>query len=113
VVLQLYADECVDARVVAGLRRRAVIVTTAADEGLLGATDEQHFARAHELGRVIVTADQDFLRLAQAQLEAGARFPGLVFILPATPVGEAIRAIAVVATVVDPEHMVNWIEWIP
>ena len=109
----MYADECVDVRVVAGLRRRAVIVTTAADEDLLGASDEQHLARAQELGRVIVSADQDFLRLAQAQLDAGVSFPGLVFILPATPVGEAIRAIAVVATVLDPKHMVNWIEWIP
>jgi hypothetical protein len=35
VALKLYADECVDARIVAGLRRRGVDVHTAAEQGLL------------------------------------------------------------------------------
>jgi predicted nuclease of predicted toxin-antitoxin system len=64
VPLRLFADECVDARVVAGLRRRGVDIITAADECLLHASDEEQFARATHLGRPIVTADHDFLRLA-------------------------------------------------
>jgi hypothetical protein len=41
--LDLYADECVDHRIVTGLRRREISVVTAQDEGLLGATDERQF----------------------------------------------------------------------
>jgi len=111
--LELYADECVDARIVSGLRRRNVGVVTVADEGLLGATDEVQLARAARLGRVAVTCDQDFLRLAQTRAEAGSSFPGVIFILPATLVGDAVRAIAFLAVVLDPGEMANRIEWVP
>lgn len=55
--LLLYADECVDARIVAGLRRRGFEIVTAADVGLLGAADERHMAQAIATSRSIVTAD--------------------------------------------------------
>jgi len=32
--LRLYADECVDGRVVAGIRRRGIDIVTAAEQGL-------------------------------------------------------------------------------
>ena len=84
--LELYADECVDARIVSGLRRRNRDVVTVADEGLVGATDELQLARAAELGRVVITCDQEFLRLAHERAEAALSFPGAIFILPATRV---------------------------
>ena len=111
--LGLYADECVDARIVAGLRRRGVDVTTAADQALLGAGNEQHLIRASDLGRTIVTADQDFLRMAHERIVASVAVPGLVFIQPGTRVGEVVRAIALLAQVLDPADMVSWIEWVP
>src|SRR5436309_2179748 len=70
--LRLYADECVDARIVAGLRRRGVDMVTAADAGMLGGADADHLARAIDLGRIVVSADSDFLRLAQECVEAAA-----------------------------------------
>jgi hypothetical protein len=48
-LLRLYADECVDARIVAGLRRRGLNVLTAADENFLGAADDSHLERARAL----------------------------------------------------------------
>ncbi|MGQ0591667.1 MAG: DUF5615 family PIN-like protein [Gammaproteobacteria bacterium] len=78
--LRLFADECVDARVVAGLRRRGVDIITAADESLLQASDEEQFARATHLGRALVTADHDFLRLACGYWEAGTPFSGVILI---------------------------------
>jgi Domain of unknown function (DUF5615) len=109
--LRLYADECVDARVVAGLRRRGVDVVTAADEGLLGATDQVQLSHAIERGRVLLSRDQDFLRLAKERL--GSDFPGLVFVLPAVGVGEVVRAVDFIAGTLDPADMVNRIEWVP
>ncbi len=111
--LRLYADECVDARIVAGLRRRGVDIVTAGSKGLLGASDAEHVTRAVELARIPVSADQDFLRLAQESIEAGTAFPGLIFILPKTRVGEAVRAIALVAEALDAADLAGWIEWVP
>jgi hypothetical protein len=111
--LKLYADECVDGRIVAGVRRRSIDVIKAADEGLLGASDERHLQRAAELGRVILTGNQDFLELVQPTADGPFSFPGMIFVLPQTRIGEAVRAITVVATVLSAEEMVNWIEWVP
>ncbi len=111
--LRLYADECVDARVVAGLRRRGVNITTAGDQGLLGRPDEHHLLRAAELGRIVVTCDGDFLRLVRERTERRERHDGLIFILPRTTVGDAVRAIALAAEVLDPPDMADWIEWVP
>lgn len=111
--LRLYADECVDARVVAGLRRRDADIVTAADENLLGAADEEHLERAEALGRIIVTNDQDFLRLASARVEDASGFGGLVFVLPETRVGEAVAGIFLLTTILEPLDMANRIEWVP
>jgi hypothetical protein len=44
--LRFHLDEHVPAAIAAALRRRGIDVTTAADAGLLGATDEDHLAFA-------------------------------------------------------------------
>ena len=111
--LRLYADECVDARIVAGLVRRGVDVVTAGSVGLLGATDGEHLGRAIELGRVPMSADHDFLRLARERIEAGVAFPGLIFILPRASVGDVVRAVALIADAFDPADIAGWIEWVP
>ena len=110
--LHLYADECVDARIVAGLRRRGVDIVTAADERLLGADDETHLQRASELDRVVVSSDQDFLRLAHQRAEDGADHPGLLFILPRTAIGVAVRGIALVSQAKTAQDVRSWVEWI-
>jgi hypothetical protein len=113
VPLRLYADECVDGRIVAGLIRRGVDIVTAGSLGLLGATDDQQLARAVELGRVAVSSDHDFLRLAHERIGAGAPFPGLIFILPGARVGEIVRAVALAADALDPADVAGCIEWVP
>lgn len=111
--LRLYADECVDGRILAGLHRRGVDLVTADSEGLLGATDEQQLERATSLGRVLVTADRDFFALTQLLLERGDPFPGILFVQPRATVGEAVRLIVAAAGALEPASMVNRIEWIP
>lgn len=112
-MLRLFADECVDARISDGLRRRGEDVVTAGEEGLLGASDDTQLARATSLGRVLLTADQDFLLLAHRRIIEGASFPGVLFLLPEASVGEAVRAICVASAVLDPDDMANRIEWLP
>lgn len=110
--LKIYADECVDGRVINGLRRRGADIVTAADEGLLSASDEQHLARAIELDRVIVSADVDFLRLV-SEKPRDSHVPGLIFISHSAPVGAVVSAIVLVTHAFEPKDMVNWVEWVP
>jgi len=106
----LYADECVDARIIDGLRRRGIHVTTAADQGLLGATDQTHLAQVGKLSLVLLTADHDFLELVS---DGNTEHPGILFIQPRTAVGAAVRALALAVEVLDSDELTNWIEWIP
>ena len=110
--LRLYADECVDGRITAGLRRRGVDVVTAADERLLGASDDQHMERATVLGRVILTADEDFFVIVRDRFASNVSFPGLMFLKPHTDVGRAVRAIVHTADAIDPDAQ-SWIKWLP
>ncbi|MEO8214690.1 MAG: DUF5615 family PIN-like protein [Myxococcales bacterium] len=105
-------DECIDGRITAGLRRRGVDVVTAADEQLLGASDDQQMERATALGRVILTADEDFFVIVRDRLARNVAFPGLMFVKAHTDVGRAIRAIVHTAAAIDPDAQ-NWIKWLP
>ena len=64
-VIQFHLDENVDPAVADGLRRRGIAVTTTRDAGRVGASDEVQLAFAVREQRVIVTHDDDFLKLAR------------------------------------------------
>ena len=73
--IRFHLDEHISAQVAAGLRRRNIDVTTAADADLIGATDEAHLSFAASSGRVMVTQDDDFLRLhARGVTHAGIAY---------------------------------------
>jgi predicted nuclease of predicted toxin-antitoxin system len=54
--IRFYLDEHISARIAAGLRRRNIDVTTAADAGLAGADDAAQLEFAASSGRVLVIA---------------------------------------------------------
>ena len=62
--VRFYLDEHVGHAIAKGLRRRSIDVLTLREASMLGASDEEHIAFARRQGRVIVTYDDDFLRLA-------------------------------------------------
>jgi hypothetical protein len=63
--IRYHLDEVVPPAVAHGLRKHGIDVTTARDADLLKATDSAHLEYAHAEGRVLVTHDRDFLRLAK------------------------------------------------
>ena len=67
--IKFYTDEHVGRAVVQGLRQRGADVLTAVEAGLLGATDVEHLSLAWAEGRVIITQNDDFLRLHAARFE--------------------------------------------
>lgn len=62
--IRYYLDENVNPVVAEQLRLWEIDTVSVRDMEQLGDDDRSHLARATELGRVLVTHDQDFLRLA-------------------------------------------------
>ena len=110
--LALLFDECVDARIARGVRSAGVDVLTTVDAKLCGATDPVQLQAARRLGRVLVSADADFLRIVKSELEVGRDFPGVIFVKPGAQVGNVIRAI-VRHVAMPPEQFVNRVYWAP
>jgi predicted nuclease of predicted toxin-antitoxin system len=73
--IRYHLDESVRGAVANGLRQRGIDVTTSADAGLIGASDAEQLASALAEKRVIVTHDDDFLRLHhQGIIHAGIAY---------------------------------------
>jgi hypothetical protein len=67
--LSFHLDESVDHAIARGLTLRGVDVTTTTEAGLIGAMDQAQFEHAIAAGRVLVTHDQDFLKLAAGRAD--------------------------------------------
>ena len=107
--LRFHLDENVHLAIAEALRRRGIDVTTPADAGLLGATDEQHLVFAREQERVVVTHDADFLRLHAR----GVEHAGIVFCHSGSrPLGEIVRALTSYTVSRTEEGMKNSVEFI-
>ena len=73
--IRLYLDESLTPKIAAQLHRRGVDIVSIHGLGLMGDNDENHLKRAAEMGRVLVTADTDFLVMASE----GVTHAGIVF----------------------------------
>lgn len=105
--IRFYTDEHVSKAVIRALRRRNVNVLTVPEAGLLSAPDEDHVLRARQEGRVIITQDDDFLRLA-----AKVDHTGIVYAAQGTPLRAIISGLLLVHQVLDAEEMRNHVEFL-
>ena len=106
--VRLYVDEQVAQAVARGLRQRGVDVLTAAEAGLLGASDEKHLALARTQRRLMFTQDADFLRLHAAGMEHA----GIVYAAQGTRVGDIIRGLMLIHDLLEAEEMVGHVEFL-
>ena len=60
-------------------KRRGLNVLTAYEDGHSEIEDERLLERATELGRILYTHDDDFLRIADAWQQAGRSFSGVIY----------------------------------
>jgi predicted nuclease of predicted toxin-antitoxin system len=108
-VIRFHLDENVHHGVARGLRLRGIDVTTTTDAGLVEATDEGQFQFAVGEGRAFVTHDADFLR---ADFTARPH-AGIIFVAKgARSVGEIVRALVLLATIISPEEMRQQVEYL-
>jgi hypothetical protein len=77
--LRYYMDVHVPSAITAGLRRRGIDVLTSQDDGTRRAADESLLTRATELGRILVSQDEDLLAIAARWQAAERSFAGAIF----------------------------------
>lgn len=107
-LLRFYLDEHIPTAVAKGLQRRGVEVMTLVEADRLSASDEEHLTFARGEHRVIVTHDDDFLRLAAK----GASHAGIVYIPRRRAVGEMIRGLIVLTRTFSAEEMQDHVEFL-
>lgn len=107
--IRFHLDENVDPDVALALRRHSIDVTTTVEMGMLGQTDAVQSAFAYEQGRMIVTHDTDFLRLAiQTTKHYGIAFCQKNI----RTIGEIIRSLVLIYEVFTAEEMNGWVEYL-
>lgn len=107
--IKFHLDENVSNAVAEGLRRRGIDVTTTPEQKLIGASDQEQLAFAHEQQRVIVTQDDDFLKIHKANVPHS----GIAYChLGSRSIGEMVKTLALIWEWVDSEDMIRQIEFI-
>jgi predicted nuclease of predicted toxin-antitoxin system len=107
--LRYHLDESCSPNLAPGLRLRGVDVTTSQDTGLLGRPDEDQLAHAHADGRILVTHDDDFMKLNAS----GRSHSGIVYCRQRRyPLGEMVRRLVLIWEILDPEEMKDRVEYL-
>lgn len=79
-----------------------------AEAKLRGAPDESHLRKALAEGRVILKQDTDFLRLHAA----GRPHAGILYASPKSPIGEIIRGVVLIVSMLDADEMKGHVEFL-
>ena len=108
-LIRFHLDENVDPVIAAALRRYGIDVTTTVEIGLRTTDDKTQFDFVKRENRVVVTHDDDFLRISSQNPD----HPGIAFChMEARSIGEMIRALHLIYEVLTPEDMVGHIEYL-
>ncbi|MEJ2170728.1 MAG: DUF5615 family PIN-like protein [Desulfobacterales bacterium] len=111
--IRIYTDESVDVAIAQGLQRRGVDAFSARDRDKLGLTDEEQLIFAREEKATIFTHDTDFLRIAARWNDEGRTYCGVIYChQTAYGIGDCIRNLKILATVLNSEEMINHIEFL-
>jgi len=106
--IRFYTDEHVPRAVIRGLRQRGVNVMTVPEVGLLGATDEEHLATAKDQTRVLVTRDEDFLKLHVISPDHA----GIAMVPHGMSIGDTIRGLMLIYQLLTVEEMMGHLEYL-
>ena len=107
--IRFHLDEQVDPEIAVQLRRRGIDVTTTVEVGLRTQSDELQLAFICEEQRVIVTHDDDFLKIASASSE----HPGIAYCKQRTrSMGEIIESLILIYEIYMPAEMVGRVEFL-
>lgn len=81
---------------------------TVPEAKMLGASDENQLIRARVEGRVLFTQDEDFLRLHAA----GVPHAGITYASQGTSVGEMVRGLMLIHSLLSPDEIKDHVEFV-
>jgi predicted nuclease of predicted toxin-antitoxin system len=112
--MALYMDVHIRRAVTSALRLRSVDVLTAQEDGAAELDDDRLLERATELGRVLVSQDDDLLREGAHRLKEHRAFSGIIYShqLRIT-IGQMVEDLELIATATTNEEWVDRIEYLP
>ncbi len=111
--IRIYTDESVDVVIAQGLQWRDIDTFSARDRDKLGLTDEEQLFFASQEEATIFTHDADFLRIAAKWNDEGKTHCGVIYCHQnAYRIGDCIRNLKILATVLTSEDMINHIEFL-
>jgi len=107
-------DVHVPRAVTTALRLRAIDVLTAQEDGTAEWDDGQLLRRATELGRILVSQDEDLLREGARRLKEDRDFSGIVYAhqLRVT-IGQMVEDLELIARATSREEWCGRIEYLP
>jgi predicted nuclease of predicted toxin-antitoxin system len=112
--LTLYMDVHVPMSVTESLRRRGLDILTSQDDGTATQDDEDLLARATQLGRVLFSQDQDFLRIAAERQREGRPFAGVLFAAQqGVSLGRLADDLELLLTCCEPEELRDRVTYLP
>ncbi|BBM87602.1 DUF5615 family PIN-like protein [Candidatus Uabimicrobium amorphum] len=78
-MIKFYMDEHVAYAITKALKRKGIDVLTIQEDNSMSISDQTLLDRATQLGRVVFTHDDDFLRESVARQEQQTHFCGIVY----------------------------------
>jgi len=113
-MLAFYMDHHVHRSITEGLRRRGIDVITAFEDGREQDDDEALLERATALDRILVSQDEDLLKIAMRWQRASREFSGLVYAIQQhIDIGGSIEYLELVAHLKAAFEMRNSVEYVP
>jgi|SRR5438067_4817933 len=106
--IRFHLDEHVDPAIATALRRAGIDVTTTIEAGLRTGDDSAHIHFARAESRVIVTRDQDFLRVARDVSD----HCGIIFYTTNQSMREIIEGLILIYEVLRPDEMAGSVEYL-
>jgi hypothetical protein len=112
--LPIYMDVHIPMAITDGLRRRSIDVLRSQEDGTAEMDDESILDRATELGRLLFTQDQDFLRIASDRQASGIPFVGIAFAhQQGAGLGRIVEDLELIAACGEPGEFSNKITYLP
>ena len=113
-MLAFYMDHHVHRSITEGLRRRGIDVITAFEDGREEEDDEALLERAVALDRILVSQDDDLLRIATHWQRSSREFPGVVYAIQQhIDIGGTIEYLELIAHLKTADEMRNCVEYVP
>lgn len=108
-MIRFHLDESADGILGRALRRRGFDITFPVEVGLLEATDEEHLAFGLREGRVVITQDDDFLKLHHL----GTKHSGIAYYKPGRhTVAELVSFICLLHDCLEPAEMQGQVQYL-